>query len=107
MTADERLTALHKKMEALHRQRERRKTAALGSGCAGLFTVLAVLIFGGDPGRGGTAGLYSGATMLFEGAGAYVLVAVLAFTLGVMITVTLIRRKNRSNGESTKEEPRK
>ena len=42
---------------------------------------------------GGTAGLYSGATMLFENAGGYVLVAVLAFMAGVVITAVLLRRR--------------
>ena len=52
------------------------------------------------------AGPYSGAMMLFENAGAYVLVALLAFMAGVVLSVLLIRRRKRDayadqeNGEN-------
>jgi len=44
---------------------------------------------------GGAAGMYSGATMLFEGVGGYVLAAVIAFMAGVVVTVTIIRKRDR------------
>ena len=94
MTDQERVAALHLRMAALRQRRERRKTGALGVGCAGLTVCLAALIFGGSH-TGGTAGAYTGATMLFEDAGGYVLAAVLAFMLGVIVTVVCIRYKSK------------
>jgi uncharacterized membrane protein len=37
--------------------------------------------------------MYTGATMLFESAGGYVLVAVIAFAVGAVITSVLVRRR--------------
>ena len=107
MTAGERVTALHLRMAALRERRERRKTAALGAGCAWLAVCLAALIFGGSH-PGGTAGAYTGATMLFENAGGYVLAAVLAFMLGVIITVLCFRiRTKRESGRDDEGKERK
>lgn len=107
MTAGERVAALHLRMAALRERRERRKTAALGAGCAGLTVCLAALIFGGSH-TGGTAGAYTGATMLFEDAGGYVLAAVLAFMLGVIVTVLCIRcRAKRNSGQDDEGKERK
>ena len=95
-TPEERVAALHLRMAALRERKERRKTAALGAGCASLALCLMLLIFGGGAGRGSTAGEYTGATLLFEDAGPYVLLALIAFMAGVIITVLCIRyRKKR------------
>ena len=93
-TPEERVLALHARMDALLRARERRKTSFLGAGSA-LLALCLLLVIGaaGAVHPGGTAGLYSGAVMLFENAGGYVLVAVLAFMAGVVITVALLRRR--------------
>ena len=93
-TPEERVLALHARMDALRRARERRKTGILGMGSA-LLALCLLLVIGaaGAVHPGGTAGLYSGAVMLFENAGGYVLVAVLAFMAGVVITVALLRRR--------------
>ena len=94
MTPEERVPAVHARMDALYRARERRKTGILGTGSA-LLTVCLLLVIGaaGAVHPGGTAGVYSGATMLFENAGGYVLVAVLAFMAGVVITVVLLKKR--------------
>ena len=93
-TPEERVLAVHARMDALRRARERRKTGILGMGSA-LLALCLLLVIGaaGAVHPGGTAGLYSGATMLFENAGGYVLVAVLAFMSGVVITAALLRRR--------------
>lgn len=92
MTAEERVASLHARMDALREKRERRKTAALGASCAALAAGLVLLIFSeGTGGPGGTASLYSGATILSENAGGYVPLAVAAFIAGVIITVLCIR----------------
>ena len=107
MTSEERMEALHARMAALREKRERRRTTALGVGSAGLAVCLAALIFGGSH-PGGTTGPYSGAAMLFEDAGGYVLAAVLAFMLGVIVTVLCFRRnrkeKDRPRGGAAWEE---
>ena len=93
-TPEERVLAVRARMDALRRARERRKTGILGMGSAQLALCLLLVIgAAGAVPPGGTAGLYSGAIMLFENAGGYVLVAVLAFMSGVVITAALLRRR--------------
>ena len=104
MTAEERITSLHMRMAALKERQEkleRQKTAGLGMGCGILAVCLILLICSaGKGGPGGTASLYSGATMLFENAGGYVAIAVAAFTMGVIITVALLKKRfNSGDGE--------
>ncbi len=104
MTADERVAALHQRMTALRRAREKQKTGAIGAACVVLALCLSLVIFTGSGGHpGGTASMYSGAAMLFEGSGGYVLAAVIAFMAGVIVTVLLIRRKNRKQDHSEKD----
>ena len=106
MTAEQRVTALHMKMEQKIREREHQFDRTLGAVCAGLSMCLLLLIFGGSAEVGSTAGLFSGAIMLFENAGAYVLTAVIAFMAGVLITVVLKKFKNgdKQNPDESKED---
>lgn len=99
MTAEERIASLHARMDALRERRERKKTAALGAGCGLLTVCLVLLIFGQGTAGGGTANLYSGAVMLFENAGGYVLLAVAAFMVGVIVTVLCIRHREKHGSE--------
>ena len=80
MTDGERLDALHTKMEDRRRKKERRLTFAAGAGCAVSAAGLGFLIIDGTAHTSGTAGTYSGAAMLFDGSGIYVLIAVIAFS---------------------------
>ena len=97
-TNKERIQALHARVAAMQRQRERRKTGAIGAASVVLTVCLLFMVFSGGMHPGGAAGLYSGATMLFEGAGPYVLIAVVAFMAGVIVTVALIRSRKKENG---------
>ena len=97
-TNKERIQALHARVAAMQRQRERRKTGAIGASSVVLTVCLLFMVFSGGMHPGGAAGLYSGATMLFEGAGPYVLIAVVAFMAGVIVTVALIRSRKKENG---------
>ncbi|MGI5875111.1 MAG: hypothetical protein ACOX8R_10740 [Bacillota bacterium] len=98
MTKEEQIQALHARVAVLERQRERRKTGAVGAAGAVLTVCLLFMVFGGGGTHpGGAAGLYSGATMLFEGAGPYVLIAVVAFMAGVIVTVALIKNRKKEN----------
>lgn len=97
MTAEERVSSLHERMDDMRIRQERWKTSAAGALTAGLAACLVFLLFiEGTAHSGGTAGMYSGSTLLFEGAGGYVLVAVIAFTAAVITTVLCIRWKNKN-----------
>ena len=96
MTSEERVGALHRRMEHLRHVQERRKTALLGAAGVLIAACLFLLIFmSGMAYTSGSAGMYSGAIMLFENAGGYILAAIAAFMAGVIVTVILIKRKNR------------
>ena len=99
MTAEEKTASLHQKMKALCAERERRATSRLGAVCVGLSLCLVMLVFGGASHGGGAIGLYSGTTMLFESAGAFVLVAVIAFLAGVVVTVLCTRSAGNERNE--------
>ena len=101
MTNEERIQALHARVAALQRQRERRKTVAVGAASVVMTVCLLFMVFGGGGIHpGGAAGLYSGATMLFEGAGPYVLIAVVAFMAGVIVSVAIIRHRKKEADQS-------
>lgn len=94
LTADERVKALHARMEDYRRRRERRKTRVLSGSCIGLALCLLFLIFGeGASHWGGIAGIYSGAMMIFENAGGYVLTALAAFAAGTLVTVLCLKHR--------------
>ncbi len=103
MTAEERVAALHQRMER-RRRNEKRKTAALGAACAGLSLCLLLIIFSGAAHAGGTGNMYSGSTMLFENAGGYVVTALLAFAIGAAVTLICRRRAERNRNKQTNPE---
>ena len=107
MTSNERVTALHERMDALRRVQERRKTRAIGAASVVVTLCLILLVSSGGMHLSGAAGLYSGATMLFEGAGAYVLIAVIAFMAGVIVAVVLLRGRAKREEASLKQNPEK
>ena len=101
MTDEERVAALHEKMHSRRRKKDRRMAAICGAASSLVFTCLVLLIGLQDgPHEGTTAGVYSGAALLFSGIGGYVLIGVLAFVIGVGITVICIRRNKRNGDES-------
>ena len=104
-TPEERIRALHARMEELTRARERRKTGFLGAGSVLLALCLVLVISAsGMPHLGGTATMYGGATLLYENAGGYVLVAVLAFMAGAIITAVLLKQRFRDSAHSRQKE---
>lgn len=105
MTTDERVQILHARMDALRRTRERRRTAALSATGVILAVCLILLVFSGGAVSSSPLSVpYSGSTMLLENAGGYVLVAMIAFFLGVIVT-TAIRRRLGSDAEEKNEKP--
>ena len=96
MTEENRIAALHEKMAARRRMQERRKTGVIGACSVVLSVCLLFVVLESGIGHGNQAsGMYSGAMILFEGVGGYVLVAIIAFTAAVIITVLCMRRQNR------------
>ena len=84
--------------------KERRANGALGVGSLGLLGLVIAVISHEQVLYGGmSAGTYIGSTFVFQNAGSYVLLALAAFMLGVVITVLCIRMKKR-NQEEGKEE---
>lgn len=101
MTNEERIQALHTRMDTLRRLRDRQGTGAICAANVVLTICLILLVFsGGGLHPGGTVGIYSGATMLFEGTGAYVLIAIIAFMVGVIVTVALMRYRKKEADQS-------
>ena len=98
-TAEERLASLHTRMANRRQRKWRQTTNRLYALCAALALCLTALVFDGAAHPGGTAGVYTGAAMLFEGAGAYVLTAVVAFMAGVAVTALLKRKQNKQRTE--------
>ncbi len=105
MNSDELVASLHRHMEQRRQRREKRRTAVIGSACGELTLFLAVIIFGGRAHICNTAETYSGATLLFENAGPYVLTALVAFMLGVVITVLLRQHREKENSRPDQKEP--
>ena len=96
MTSEERVASLHERMDTMRRIRERRITRVIGTaGILAAVCLILLIINGGTAHMGGTADMYSGAIMLFEGVGGYILLAILAFMAGVVITVILMKRKGK------------
>ncbi len=101
-TEDELVLSLHARMAARRREKERRRDDALRALCAGLALCLVALVFGAAH-TGGTAGVYTGASMFDESAGGYVMVALIVFILGVGVTLLCLRLKDRSAKRTTEE----
>ncbi|MBQ9815531.1 MAG: hypothetical protein IJM53_07570 [Lachnospiraceae bacterium] len=106
-TAEDRVNALHVRMNARQNMKNRRKTTLIGTAGVVLTICLFLLIFtAGRTHSAGAAGMYSGSIMLFEGTGGYVLVAIIAFTVAVIFTVLCInwQKKKKEKSFTGKEE---
>ena len=108
-TTDERLAAAKRRAEEIKRQeRCRRSRIAAVSGAAACLAVILGLALampsvtarfsGADYGGGMTASLFSGGSL------GYLLVGLLAFALGVCVTVLCVRLHERERGEDDEEE---
>ena len=101
----EKRVALVKKRIAEHRRRQvRRSIRSLSALCVLLFLSLVGTVGTVQGQPMDTAGMY-GAILLHEGAGGYVLVAVISFTVAVVITVLCIKfSKKGQQGQHTAKE---
>ncbi len=102
-TTEEALAEILQRSERVSIRRDRRACRRL-SGAAGALMLLLVLVIGLFPGSGtAPAGSVYGAFLLSAEAGGCVLAAVIAFALGVCVTL-LCARKKKNNTQSDKEE---
>ena len=96
-TAEERLELMHRRAAALRRRRDGRALHGWGAATAGLFAALIGVTVLLDPAAHGLGtGGATGATLLSESTGGYVLVGVIAFMAGVTLTAALICRRKRT-----------
>ena len=93
---DERVALAVARTRILDRRRERRRVAGLSALSGGLLTALLVTIgrFSGA-GHGLPTGELTGASLLADSAGGYVLVAVLSFAAAVAVTTMCFRYRRR------------
>ena len=94
-TANEMILAVHERMAVLERQQEKRRITTAGAGCAVLgFAVLFLIARFGGTKHAVLPAEYSGASLLADDIGGYILVALAAFMAGAAITA-LIRARRR------------
>ncbi|MBO4904784.1 MAG: hypothetical protein J5367_06140 [Lachnospiraceae bacterium] len=97
---EERITQLHKRVAELNHQRQKKILTACTAFCSILcVTLIGMIVSLSQPAAGYTGAEYTGATLIDGSvAGGYVLTALIAFVLGVMLTV-LIRKYREVNGK--------
>ena len=97
-TAEIRLRAIHSRARRYRARSEARRLGGL-TACGVLLLTGAILLLNGaqSPGVAAVADGY-GAVLLRDGAGAYVVVGLLAFALGVLATVLCVRMKDGAAG---------
>ena len=95
-TTEERIEKLHRRAEQLERQRNRRQLMGLGGLSAGLAVLLLAVMIRMDVLTNSIDGSrYTGSSLLSESAGGYVLAAVFAFFIGVILTAVIFRYRKR------------
>ena len=102
-TTDEMVLAVHERMHKIQRRQETARISAAGSSCALLFAAVIALIvrFGGMQHKV-LPSAYSGASLLADDVGGYILTALIAFMAGAAI-VAVIRAKRRKKPDEEKE----
>ncbi len=105
-TSDEAMERILRRGREIRSERDRRTTRILGGVSAALFTALiAVLVMMPGKSHAEAGSSVFGAFLLPSEAGGYVIAAVIAFALGIVITILAIRyRNNRRNGDKPKED---
>ena len=92
-STNEQVRVIMERGELLRKRKERRITGALGS-AASVLAVMLVLSIGKFAGTGSMKGSYNyGSFLLAEETGGYVLVGLIAFLLGVVLTAIIYRRR--------------
>ena len=103
MDRDARLNEIFRRAEAVRRKRDERVARALG-GAAGALALALIVMIGGFSGRGAEIhGTALGAFLLGPEAGGYVLVALIAFALGIAAALLAQRHRQMKQREEKKE----
>ena len=96
MKNSERIARMHSRAGELKRQREKKTIAVWGSISLGLMAVLLLLVIRTERiTQQVFVSRFAASSMLDENAGAYVLIAVIAFTAGVLVTSLIRWYRNR------------
>ena len=106
-TERERLARMHRRARELQWQKDRSLLRVWGGVSLGLFLCLLGLAGAFSAGHGLPGSVLSGSSLLSESAGGYVLIGVLAFMLGVVVTVILLRRRMRADARTDNENERR
>ena len=98
-TTEEALAEIMRRREVIEFRKERRECRILSAAVGTLFALL-IMVTAVLPGKPEyvSAGSVYGAFLLGQEAGGYVLTAVIAFVLGVTVTLLCIKFKNLRNG---------
>lgn len=103
-TAEERLALLHRRADMIKKKKELALLRVLGGASGGLAAcLLALLVLLGQSGHDVALSGYAATSLLSEHAGGYVLAALIAFALGVAVTVLLRRYRGRDKPDSSGE----
>lgn len=95
-TAEERTRQLHRRAMEMEQSRNRRQLAGFG-GLSGVFAVLLISMLV-QTNRLSESVIYdhfAGSSLLSESTGGYVLIAVIAFFVGVVLTAVIHRRRKK------------
>lgn len=99
----DRLERLHARAAELKREQDKRRLRILGSMSTAMMVCLVVAIHKVQAWHHGLlAGQNTGSSLLDDSVGGYVLIAVIAFIIGVIITSVIIRHRYR--GQKVEEE---
>jgi len=98
-----RLNEIFRRAEAVRRKRDERVARALG-GATGALALALIVMIGGLSGRGAEIhGTALGAFLLGPEAGGYVLVALIAFALGIVLALLAQKHRQTKEHEGKKE----
>ncbi|MBR0512681.1 MAG: hypothetical protein IJK06_00340 [Clostridia bacterium] len=98
-----------RRSKTLQVQKERRKIQTIGISCSTLFAlaILAVGMLRGEGGQLEGTRTTFGSFLLPTDAGGYVIAAVAAFAVGVLVTAICIRKRNKAtSAEAEEQEPK-
>lgn len=97
----EQLERMHRRAAQLEREADRKMKTLFGTASGILFAALLVLLTTAGGSLAGGQAEYTGASLLSDNVGGYVLVAVVAFAAAVIITAVCMRQRwKRRSGDS-------
>jgi len=105
MTNTKRVEKMHERARQIKRARDKAINRMLGASSAILLVALIILAYTPAGGLHPIENMCkTGSTLLYEGGGGYVLVAVVSFMVAVVITVVCIRWNEKKNNKKRSQE---